>query len=246
MNKYIFLVLVLFSPFVQGAEPDKELHTKCIYPTIMLGKNDGSYGTGVVIRCEKDADEFYSVAAISCAHVTNNASPIRVHLFRYADWSTLKEVHIYDANVYFEDIQRDLSVVVFRTNQPIECGELNFSEKLYIGNEVSKVGIGGGDYPRCDFGKITDLGSTKRYIQSSCPTIPGDSGGPIFYNYKIVGITKTVHVFGTKDVAKDYFTSCSRAVPLSHLKKSIEENPKIKFLIDKKEAVPKYKKTGKP
>jgi hypothetical protein len=69
MTRIIFAFLVLTTSIGFSGEPDKTLHEKCLYPTIMItNENPKAVGTGVVIKSIKKDDKFHNYA-FTCAHI---------------------------------------------------------------------------------------------------------------------------------------------------------------------------------
>ena len=69
MRRIIFAFLVLTTSIGFSGEPDKALHEKCLYPTIMImNENPKAVGTGVVIKSIKKDDKFHNYA-FTCAHI---------------------------------------------------------------------------------------------------------------------------------------------------------------------------------
>ena len=75
-------------------EPDKILHEKCLYPTVMVAlRGEGrtySRGTGVIIRSEKADDAYFNVV-VTCHHVLANTDmaiklPIFKNLSTFEKW----------------------------------------------------------------------------------------------------------------------------------------------------------------
>lgn len=74
---------------------------------------------------------------------------------------------------------------------------MNNDAKLYIGNDVIKVGCGLSEPFRIDYGKITSIdksiGNTiKGSYRISAMTIMGDSGGPVYHENKLVGLSQAI------------------------------------------------------
>jgi hypothetical protein len=55
-------------------------------------------------------------------------------------------------------------------------------------------------------------------MRTSIPTVPGDSGSPVFHNYKVVGVMRAVRVWRTQPVFQ-----ISIAVPIISLRLWNEE-----------------------
>ncbi len=75
--------------------------------------------------------------------------------------------------------------------------ELDMDTHLYIGTDVLRFGCGIGDEPRLDYGKITSVRSMPKrneltMLRTSVVTHPGDSGGGLFHDYKVVGVIVSI------------------------------------------------------
>jgi S1-C subfamily serine protease len=80
-------------------------------------------------------------------------------------------------------------------------------ENIYIGNDVFKIGCGGDSFvtpPRMDKGIVTsiiNLGNNSKIIRTSAFTIPGDSGGPLYHDNKLVGLIRAIRLLNGKVLA---------------------------------------------
>lgn len=222
------IVFTLTSHLFSG-EPDKKLHEECLYPTVMVCGQEGyesGYGSGVIIKSEKDKDGKYLNYVATCDHVVlikagtpfgviATYRPCLVKVGNYENWSTFKGYTEYKTDLVYKDKEHDLAILVFESDKEMPTAEIDQDVKLYIGNDVMRVGCGLGDVMRLDFGKITSTNfkfhdkSFEDLYRTSVPTIFGDSGGPLFHkvgdDYKLVGITQAIRS-----------TSSSAKVPLSH------------------------------
>ena len=114
---------------------------------------------------------------------------------------------------------------------------IDFSTNYYIGNKVSRIGCGSLDLPRLDRGTITTISTRvfNPYIRTSIYTVAGDSGSPLFHNYKIIGVVRAIRIY-----RGELFQKISYAAPITQLKKWSEENDNfLKFSWDKKTELPK-------
>lgn len=236
-NVIIFIVLLFASVGIAGS-PNKELHTKCLYPSIQIALGDIAIGTGIVVRSEKVHDEFHNVA-ITCAHVLRHR-PTSVLITTYENWSTIKEkfkrpMYIYDLN---DD--QDLGIVLFTTTEEMRTAEFNFNPQLFIGNEVLKIGGGINDDLRLDLGKITSLPNVKiDQYRTSLFTVQGDSGGPVFHEYKLIGILRSVKMLQMSNGTTQNL-QISYVIPITNLKKwdkSIDNT--LGFVYDLDKELPK-------
>ena len=187
--------MMIMSPVFSG-EPDKKLHEKCIYPTVMITNANGSgSSTGTIIRSEKMKDGKYHNVAITTAHGLINK--VMVTLPNYENWSEIGEVIRYPAVLYYTNKKVDLAVVIFVSEKHLYTADFGFKEKIYIGNKILRVGCGLGDAPRLEEGVITgvnmpSIANTMVY-RMSIYTLPGDSGGSVYNeDYLIIGFTQSI------------------------------------------------------
>ena len=189
----IFLLICLVSTPIFSGEPDKKLHEQCIYPTVLVvnSRNNG-YGSGVIVKSDKIADSIYLNTVLTCAHNFDLFCVYHIRWTEYTNWSNIKCHHYADAYVYDFDRKRDLAICCFLSDRPMHVAELGVDEQLFLGNEVFGVGCALKLPPRLDFGRVTCLEGPNGGMQNSIQTIPGDSGGPVFHNYKIVGVKRLI------------------------------------------------------
>jgi len=236
------LVLILTCQLFAG-EPDKKFHEKCLYPTVMiqvqksvLGK--GGVGTGVIFKSHKLEDGKYVNFVLTCAHVipdeekapkpSGGLLPFKlfhklkftVKKANYKDWSTLVDYTDFDSKVVYKDLKRDFAILVFESKEAMPIADLAPKAKLYIGNDVFRVGCGMGDFMRVDYGKITAIdytlsGRIKDVYRTSIPTIGGDSGGPMFNEeYQVVGIAEAIR--SIQSFSKSPLSQGFLVVPIQH------------------------------
>lgn len=188
--------MMIVSPVFSG-EPDKKLHEKCIYPTVLVtnGSGNGS-STGTIIRSEKIKDNKFHNVAITTAHGLE--SNLVVSVATYKNWSEIEKTTLYPALMCYANEGADIAVVIFVSTKVMPIAEFGFKEKIFTGNKITRVGCGLGDSPRLEFGTISgmnvesDRGPEKKVNRMSIYTLPGDSGGSVFHNYKIVGLTQSI------------------------------------------------------
>ena len=245
MNKITILTLAVAlcaSPLFAG-KPDKQIHEKCLYPTVMLfGPNVNAAGTGVIIKSVKQKDDTYLNLVATCAHIIKKTpaefepqeenklpkmiKPPRyeylVAVGKYKDWSRLVGADNYQCTVHAVDEAKDVALLTFVSKDQLYVAELDFHPKLYISNKICHIGCGMGDPFRLDFGRITaldggigELPEMKNTYRTSIPTIPGDSGGPVFHKYKLIGITQAVRTIQTGPISQVPIFHMSYVIPLS-------------------------------
>ncbi len=245
MLKYIIIYFLLISQSF-GDEPDKDLHNKCLYPTVLLApKEQNMAGTGVIVRSDKISDTEYHNVVLTNAHVFNYIfANYKVYHGSYKDWSKFEGYVEYRCHKYYVDKSKDVAVAFFKSETPVPVAEMDFDSKLYIGSKVLRVGCGMKEQFRIDEGKITsvNLNLNEHFCdvyRTSVPCVTGDSGGPIYHNNKVVGIIFSIRsALGTRTMLPIYHMSY--AIPLKYFKESSEKHDnKIDFVFDFKKEIPK-------
>ena len=216
MKNLLVALALLFSPmWAIAGEPDRELHEKCIYPTVMI---DGvGAGTGVIVKSEKQEDKYVNYV-FTCAHILQKTPPkfvltqegtkvepskydFTVSVGKYENWSTLVGTETFEVEVLYRDPRHssDIAIVRFWSSEEMPIVEIEADPEIYIGNEVCRVGCGMGEPFRIDFGRLTSLpqsldkkGMIEKTYRISAPTVPGDSGGPVFHENKCFGLTQLI------------------------------------------------------
>lgn len=257
MNE-IFLILVS----VFGGEPDKVLHEKCIYPTVMVADDiQQAFGSGVVVKSKKVKEGFENYVLTSAHFVfpipviepiidlgpesrknvpppPEDEKPIEIEEFYnfvirvgvYEDWSTLITYNEYPSHIRVINREKDLCLMSFITKEKMWVADVEQNPKLYIGNDILRVGCGANDPFRLDYGKIT-CPRMPRFagahladcIRISAPTVMGDSGGPVFHEGKVVGIVQALRKYQIDDGPAIPVYHMCYAVPV----RSYYENPEI-------------------
>jgi len=238
MHKIIISLAILASStlvsFAVSGEPDKELHNKCLYPTIMvMNDNPKGVGTGVIVKSVKK-DDHYENYAFTCSHILTplpkpeptevapppadvpaDAAPallpekvvlavvvkdkyeVTVRIGIYENWSTLVGHKDYRCEVLVVDKAKDIALIKFDTASENSVAVLDKNPKLFIGNDVFKIGCGLNEPFRIDYGKVTSVNKSignmiKDTYRVSAMTIMGDSGGPVYHDGKLVGLSQAI------------------------------------------------------
>lgn len=230
-----FILILFFCSKSCAGDVNEQLHKDCLYPTICIGHDEG-YGTGFIIRSEKESENKYKNVFLSCAHITKNGvKDYEVRQYVYENWSTLKGVRSYPATFYAINLDLDISVGCFYSQEEMPTAKLEMSPQIFIGNEVFKFGCGALEEPRLDYGKMTLIKSgAKPYFRTSILTIPGDSGAPVFHNNKVIGIIAFIKVN-----RHGMLYHISFALPLERFKIwSHENDDSLDFVWDKTKPIP--------
>lgn len=176
-------------PLIIVSEPDQKLELQVVRPTIRLYDEERTIsGSAVVIRSELQANGTYINFALTCHHVTVGLTgkPVAI-VARYSDWSVFEKNERFPLLVVSEFKDSDLALVMFVSDKPVDCADVGMDEKIYLGDRVIGTGCAFQEPARLDFGQITGLTPTGR-LRAQLNAIPGDSGGGLFHNNKLVGI----------------------------------------------------------
>lgn len=189
----LILLTVVTAAF--AGTPDKELHTKCIYPSVYVW-TDSSRGSGVIVSSRLAGDSYINTV-FTAAHVLvgNN---LRVHAVRYKNWSAPNGFDTYAARIVRRDEDKDVAVITFTSPFKQAVADVDWQPQLYLGNKIVKVGTGQSLLPRVDYGCISCV--EERIIAVGTPVVrasvyntSGDSGGPVYCDYKLIGVVHGLH-----------------------------------------------------
>ena len=240
MQKIFFLVLIIIPSTVFSDEPDKILHEKCLYPTVIIASHTEGRtrerGTGVIVRSEKIDDSYFNVVA-TCQHVLTHADmAIKLPIFK--DWSKFEKWEVFPCLKFAGHKDRDLGIVLFVSSEPMPTADWGMDEKLFMGTRIMKIACGNAEDPRLDWGYISSLNNIKHEhsgkIRTSITTVPGDSGGPVFCNYKIIGLAQSIKMVQGMPV-----TCISNAIPAPLFKEwNEEEKGRLAFVYDPESPLP--------
>ena len=197
MKKFLLVLFLTAAPLSYAGEPDKELHEKCLYPTVLLW-SDTNIGTGVIVKSEKVGDKYHNIV-FTAAHVVISAqgkatSPYTVYLPKYKNWSENDGYFEFPTVIHRIDAATDTAVLSFESRFPRKYAEIDWKPQLFIGNSVVRFGAGMGKEIRLDTGQISSVNynpepsSPQAIYRTNIFTMPGDSGGPLYHENKLVGI----------------------------------------------------------
>lgn len=222
---------------------DEDLHKKCLYPSIRVTNTAATQrGSCVIVRSDKVGSSYHNVA-LTCRHCVDEMQNYDVNIPVYnQDGTTFENWKTYSAIVYASTPEFDMAVILFKTPHPVDVAEMDFKRKLCIGNSVSHIGCS--EEPRLEDGRITSLnyklgGSGLHLYRTSMHTIPGDSGGPAFYNNKVVGLMQSIRVTRFQG-APVMLPHISMMVPIGAVKAWDEkENNTLRFIYNPKAKLPR-------
>jgi len=234
--KYIvslILPIILFS-----AEPDKKLHEKSLYPTVKISytktncdcedckkKPPVAVASGFICKSIKLSDDLlkdkFMNVVITAAHTVDaNPNNLLTNIGIYNNWSDLLGFEYFPTIIYGLDSVKDLGVIIFLTDKPKPYVDLDFTDSLYFGTDIYKIGYGLGDDPRLDYGQITAIDTKipeklRGFMRTNAYTVFGDSGGPLFLkeNRKVIGVASSIRGSETVYLHKQSYFS-----PISWLK----------------------------
>jgi hypothetical protein len=179
--------------------PDILFHEKCLYPTVKVcDKQETSGGTGFITRSMKQNDKYYNIV-LCAAHVIAPLEQIKICVANYKNFSQVDSFDCYDAVLYASNTKLDLAIICFISDRPMYVVDLDFQSNLYLNTTVFRIGFGGLEDPRLDYGNITQplTRTDTGLIRTNVFTIMGDSGGPLFLskNYKVIGVAHKIKTF---------------------------------------------------
>ena len=211
------LSLVSFSPYLANESKNTKnnsanheaIHLNCLYPTVKVQSVDGrASGSGVIIKSKMIKEKQYLNIVLTCAHVLLDDMKYTVMQGKYQNWSEFigyeKPVA---CEIYYKNNSNDVAVLLFLSEEELPTAELGIKENIYISNDVFKVGCGGDSLPtppRMDRGIITsilNLGSEFKIIRTSAFTVPGDSGGPLYHDNKLIGLIRAIRILNGRVLA---------------------------------------------
>ena len=222
---------------------DDVFHKKILFPTVRVSNLDiTEKGSGVVIRSEKVGDVYHNVV-LTCFHCVTDPDG-----FYYIDLPIYEnDVFVnwdrHPALVYSGSSEHDIAVLLFKTNSQLYVADILFSCKAFIGTKLVHVGCGLGDQPRLDVGSITSLNSFVRphsqaVYRTNMHVIPGDSGGPAFFENGLIGLIQAVK-YTTFQGIPTLLPNISFCIPIDSLKIwDVNQNQTLRFIYNNQVSLP--------
>jgi S1-C subfamily serine protease len=142
-------------------------------------------GTGIVLTSSGEV--------LTNNHVIRGAHPISVRV---------SDGHTYSAHVLGYSVSSDIALLKLVGAHGLMTAQMGNSDRVNIGAAVTAVGNAGGSGTlTVTTGKITDLGQAIEVsdgqgdvtrllglIQTSARLVPGDSGGPLLFGGRVIGV----------------------------------------------------------
>jgi len=195
--KIVYTVILFFCLSIlsvaDNSNHENLLH-KCLEPIVLIDSEDNqSSGSGFIVKSlpVENLDCFFNIV-FSCEHIIKS-SKVNVKKTVYDENGIHKKYDVYNGYVYALDKSDDLSIMFFISRNKMPETDINFDYKPKIKDKLFAVGHGLGDTARYTEGLFTGIqkdDSTVANInyRTSIPIIFGDSGCPLFYDNKVIGV----------------------------------------------------------
>lgn len=230
--KKLFIMLVFISGIAFCSAHNDLDHKifieKCLKPTVLIeSKDQTSTGTGVIVKSEKlKYTNVYFNIVFSCEHIIKSNKQI-VKYSEFDDNGIFLKYQENKAIVFFKDSDADISILFFTSDSPMPIAESDFKYQPKIRDRVFTIGHGMGDNSRYSDGCVTGSTKTKDMFvdyKTSIPIVFGDSGGPLFYNNKLIGIANSIRSISVADKIKVPVYNISTFKSLNLFNKILKES----------------------
>ena len=236
LKKILFscILFVIFNTLVISQDYTKN----CLEPVIML-QNDSKDMTGsaVIIDCRPLEDGNYLNILFTCDHVLNaNMNAITM---KY-DQGFVDEDKNFVIQPIYRNEPKDLAIAIFISEKFMPTASTDMENMPKIKDHVFAIGCGMGEPPRFTEGVVTNLGSKKQpydTIQTNIYIVPGDSGSPLYYKNKIIGITSAIRSY--THAGKTYAANGISIFKPIKIFKTILESDRFKFILKHQNPYPK-------
>lgn len=192
-----FCITMLFAS-INESETDKKFLENCLKPTVLIeSDNTLASGTGFIIKSikNKDLDLFVNII-FSCDHILKSKMVI-IKVSSFDNAGIFEKYNKFQGMVLATDGENDLSTLLFLSIEPMPTVVLNPAYKPKIRDNLFAIGHGLGETSRYAEGKFTgviksEISNKITTYRTSVPIVFGDSGGPLFFEDKVVGIANSM------------------------------------------------------
>ena len=235
--KKLFVSLFCFSlmlSFVWCQEIDK----KCYDSVVLLKSLDkSSTGSAVVVQSREIGKNLYMNTIFSAEHIF--AKPMYAIPLSYND-GFIEQDEPFALQTIYKNQDTDLALASFLSIKELPVADLDFITLPKPRSKAFLIGCGLGQPLRYSEGLITGFGPQKNkleYIQTSIYTVPGDSGCPVYYNNKVIGITSSIRSYQIENqvLAANEIALCK---PIK-LYEPLLKTEKYNFILDDKKQYPR-------
>ena len=180
----IFMCLLFISPI--KSQEWKSTESAEYHKSVVKVTGGGYSGTGTVVKFIKDCEkypEYYYGWVLTASHVIRSKeTPIKIWFSN--GQNTLNNVVIYKSQIDsgFDDLSL-VKVLIPDTIKPMEMS----SEEVPVGEKVELCGFGAGELRHWEATYAGSVYQDGGHIIFSW-AIQGDSGGPIIYKGKVIGV----------------------------------------------------------
>ena len=190
MNFIFQIVGILFL-----ADVDQDIFVKkCLEPVVLIDNEAAqASGTGFIVKSSKikEIDGYFNLV-FSCQHIIKSPKA-RIKKAIYDENAIHKNYENYQGFLYSTDNINDLSILFFISKKQMPTVDINFDFKPKMRDKLFMVGHGLAEPARYAEGKFTGMSNDESHeanqnYRTSIPIIFGDSGCPLFYEHKVVGI----------------------------------------------------------
>jgi S1-C subfamily serine protease len=171
---------------------------KCLKPTVLIESTKSpASGTGFIVNSSLiESINCYCNVVFSCEHILKSTD-LLVKCSEFDDQGNFEKYKNFKGVVAAIDGSNDLSIVFFLSPNQMRCVDLNQKYKPKIRDALFAVGHALGEPARFAEGKLTGVlrsETTKQILsyRTSINIVFGDSGGPLFYENKVVGIANSM------------------------------------------------------
>lgn len=228
----IYCFLCIWTVFSQ------EYTVNCLEPVVLL-QNDSKdmSGSAVIVESRNIGENNYLNILLTCEHVF--VTSLSATTMKYKDGFVENDKTYKIQPIYLSE-EKDLAIAAFISDKELKKANIDIEIIPAIKDTVFCVGCGLGDPPRYSEGLITGLGKSKKdfsFIQTSIYIVPGDSGSPLYYKNKIIGITSSIKSFSHN--GKTHAANGISLFKSIQLYKNALQSPRYDFVLDGKKNYPR-------